>query len=92
MTKTSRTLPGPSSGSVAAAGARGSAAASGALAVVCCGRGGLLGAVAGVHEEVDVALAVAELGVLEAVVLVGQGEHGLGEEGEGELRPRGRGG
>ncbi len=42
----------------------------------------LLGAVAGVHEEVDVALAVAEFGVFEAVVLVGQGEHGLGEEGE----------
>ncbi len=37
---------------------------------------------AGVHEEVDVALAVAELGVGEAVVLVGQGEQGLGEEGE----------
>ncbi len=44
---------------------------------------GGLGAVAGVHEEVDVALAVAELGVFQAVVLVGQGEHGLGEEGEG---------
>ncbi len=38
---------------------------------------------AGVHEEVDVALAVAELGVFEAVVFVGQGEHGLGEEGDG---------
>ncbi len=46
---------------------------------------GLLGAVAGVHEEVDVALAVAEFGVLEAVVLVGQGEHGLGEEGDAGL-------
>jgi hypothetical protein len=35
-----------------------------------------------VGEEVDVALAVAELDVGEAVVLVRQGEHGLGEEGE----------
>ncbi len=39
----------------------------------------------GVHEEVDVALAVAEFGVFEAVELVGEGEHGLGEEGEGGL-------
>ena len=37
---------------------------------------------AGVHEEVDVALAIAEFRVGEAVELVGQGEHGLGEEGE----------
>ena len=37
---------------------------------------------AGVHEEVDVALAVAELSVGEAMVLVGQGEEGLAEEGE----------
>ena len=44
---------------------------------------GLLGGLAGVHEEVDVALAVAEFDVFEAVVLVGEGEEGLGEEAEG---------
>ena len=37
---------------------------------------------AGVDDEVDVALAVAEFYVFEAVVLVGECEHGLGEEGE----------
>jgi hypothetical protein len=37
---------------------------------------------AGVHEEVDVALPVAELGVFEAVVLVRQRKHGFGEKGE----------
>jgi len=42
--------------------------------------------VPGVHEEVDVALAVAEFGVFEAVVLVGEGEHGLGEEGDRRFR------
>ncbi len=47
-------------------------------------RGGF-GGVAGVDEEVYVALAVAEFGVFEAVVLVGQGQHGLGEEGEGSV-------
>ena len=36
-----------------------------------------------VHEEVDVALAVAEFDVGEAVELLGQREHGLGEEGDG---------
>ena len=35
-----------------------------------------------VDDEVYVALAVAEFDVFEAVVLVGQREHGLGEEGE----------
>ncbi len=38
---------------------------------------------AGVHEQVDVSLAVTQFRVFEAVVLVGQGEHGLGEEGDG---------
>ena len=36
-----------------------------------------------VHEEVDVALAVTEFDVGETVVLFGQREHGLGEEGDG---------
>ena len=35
----------------------------------------------GVHHEVEVAAPVADLGVLEAVVLLGQGLEGLGEEG-----------
>src|ERR1700761_3591517 len=35
-----------------------------------------------VGEEIDVALAVAELDVGEAVVLLGQREHGLGEKGQ----------
>ena len=35
-----------------------------------------------VGEEVDVALAVAQFDVGQAVEFLGQGEHGLGEEGE----------
>ena len=49
------------------------------------GRGamlGLLGGLPGVHEEVDIALAVAEFDVLEAVVLVGQREQSLGEKSQ----------
>ncbi len=41
-----------------------------------------------VHEEVDIALAVAELDVGQAVVLLRQGKHGLGEEGDAFRRGR----
>ncbi len=105
LTKTSRTLRGESSVSVGVCGASGemrgfldsalcaslgmTPVVDGAVVAPEMWFVGLLGAVAGVHEEVDVALAVAELGVFEAVVLVGQGEHGLGEEGDAGLLGRG---
>ncbi len=44
------------------------------------------GQAAGVHDEVYVALAVAKFHVLEAVIFVGQGEHGLGKKAQCGLR------
>ena len=78
LTKTSRTLRG-SMGSCA-------------VSVDCFSCGGRFGfrERAGVHDEVDVALAVAELDVFEAVVLVGQREHGLREEADGRLAADGQ--
>ncbi len=37
----------------------------------------------GVHEEIDIALPVAELHVGQAVILLRQGQHRLGEKGDG---------
>ena len=82
LTKTSRTF------GVSGSAGSGSGAGSYGFGLGCLGwcggrwRRRCLGC-AGVHEEIDIALAVAEFGVFEAVVLVGQGEHGLGEEGDG---------
>ena len=92
LTKTSRTFGvSGSAGSVVALCASGGQgilrlAQDAASVSVAGAAGAAVGfGVAGVHEEVDVALAVAELGVFEAVVLVRQGEHGLGEEGDAGL-------
>ena len=41
------------------------------------------GAHVGVDEEIEIALAVAQLHVFQAVILLRQREHGLGEEGDG---------
>ncbi len=41
------------------------------------------GAHIGVDEQVQIALAIAQLHILEAVILLRQREHGLGEEGDG---------
>ncbi len=74
LTKTSRTLRGASSG---------------LDPVPCSGASAALWAVARVHEKVDIALAVPQLRVFKAVILVRQGQHGLVESDAGRS-PRDR--